>query len=89
MSHLDTAYKLGALQAYNDFVTEVEKDAQTAGGVQASAAPNPVAAARRAAPVSTSPGYSDILSKGVAAARGAKAPLGGGAAAQRIGTRGP
>lgn len=27
MSHLDTAYKLGALQAYNDFVEEAEKHA--------------------------------------------------------------
>jgi hypothetical protein len=43
MSHLDTAYKLGALQAYNDFAAEAEKQA-----LQATAPPNPVQAARRA-----------------------------------------
>ena len=36
MSHLNTAYKLGAAQASNDFLAHVEKQAQ---GLEASAPP--------------------------------------------------
>ena len=58
MSHIDTAYKLGALQAYNDFVAEAEKQALQATppprieGGQAPIIPGkPVAPTKRPAPI--------------------------------------